>query len=42
MSMEMTFIATYVAVLLVSIPLGFLIYWIFEKDNEEAEKNGKA
>lgn len=37
MSMEMIFVVTYLAVVLISIPIGLLTYWIFEKDNGNEE-----
>lgn len=38
LTMEETFILTYICIILISIPLGFFTYWIFEKDNKKKEK----
>lgn len=42
MSMEMTFIVTWSGAILAGALLAILTYWIFEKDNEEADKNGET
>lgn len=33
LTMEETFISTYIIAILIGIPLGFLTYWIFENNN---------
>ena len=38
--MELEFIVTGVAILLVGIGLGFLVEWIFRKENERSEDDG--
>lgn len=35
LTMEEIFIVTYIIILLIGIPLGFFIYWVFEKDNKK-------
>ena len=34
-TMESSFLATYIFTFVVGVALGFLTYWIFEKDNKK-------
>lgn len=38
LTMEETFIVTYICIILSSLILAFLIYWISEKNNKNKEK----
>lgn len=33
LTMEETFIVTYIFIIVIGVLLGFLVYWAFEKDN---------
>ena len=35
LTMEGSFLVTYILSFIVGVALGFLTYWIFEKDNDE-------
>lgn len=35
LTMEVTFLWTYIFTFVVGVALGFLTYWIFEKDNKK-------
>lgn len=37
LTMEEIFIATFIGVIIAGAALGFLIYWLFEKDNNTDE-----
>ncbi len=41
LTMEETFIVTGIAVLVVGAAVGFLAYWIGEKENGKGEEDGK-
>lgn len=37
LTMEQIFVVTYLCTMIVGVGLGFLIYWIFENDNNKGE-----